>query len=206
VKFIVYPVKAPIKELVAILQKKSANRKAKNAAAEEIYAVLSKPLHHHCFKKMHHTALAVGVDDIVSIAFTKAFAKIHLYNGKSQFSTWLFNIANNTIRDELRRIEKSHFVTYAEIEHGLCNDFRGTTFEQGPYNYNGLRDLVRKERAQYARALVNKIDGKGQKKAVKLFYFEQLSYREIMAKMDVPMGLVKTYIHRGCLQIEKRVL
>ena len=116
VKFIVYPVKAPIKELVAILQKKSANRKAKNAAAEEIYAVLSKPLNHHCFKKMHHTALAVGVDDIVSIAFTKAFAKIHLYNGKSQFSTWLFNIANNTIRDELRRIEKSHFVTYAEID------------------------------------------------------------------------------------------
>ena len=49
------------------------------------------------------------VDDICSRSFEKAFRQIRTYDpSKSQFSTWLMNIAHNTAVDTVEQENRSH--------------------------------------------------------------------------------------------------
>ncbi|MEO0453437.1 MAG: sigma-70 family RNA polymerase sigma factor [Verrucomicrobiota bacterium] len=42
-------------------------------------------------------------EDVVQEAFLKAFRKLHLFRGKSKFSTWLYRIACNQAYDVMRK-------------------------------------------------------------------------------------------------------
>ena len=45
----------------------------------------------------------------------------------------------------------------------------------------------------------------GPREAIVLFHIEEMSYRDIAAALEVPMGTVMTWLHRGRAQL-KRVL
>jgi len=44
------------------------------------------------------------IEDWVQRAFVKAFTKIESFEGKSRFSTWLFRLAVNEMRSDMRKI------------------------------------------------------------------------------------------------------
>ncbi len=54
----------------------------------------------------------MDAEDLLMITFEKAFRKLDKYNGKCKFSTWLFTIAKNTVRDFIR--EKSKMIFSSE--------------------------------------------------------------------------------------------
>ena len=43
----------------------------------------------------------------------------------------------------------------------------------------------------------------GPREAVILFHIEQMSYRDIAAALEVPMGTVMTWLHRGRAQLKR---
>jgi len=55
-------------------------------------------------------------DDLTQEAFTKAFNKIHSYQPRYAFSTWLFKIASNNCIDHIRKktVYKNKLIAYAE--------------------------------------------------------------------------------------------
>lgn len=56
------------------------------------------------------------VDDWVQRAFIIAFDKIHTFQFKSKFSTWLFTIAINEMRTDFRKLKKRTFTELDDSE------------------------------------------------------------------------------------------
>ncbi len=54
-----------------------------------------------------YTRSAVDVEDIVQDAFLKAFSKLHTFDHRASFYTWIYRIATNTILDVLKRRGRS---------------------------------------------------------------------------------------------------
>lgn len=48
----------------------------------------------------------MDAEDLTMISFEKAFSRLHRWNGKCKFSTWLYSIARNTVIDFIRLNEK----------------------------------------------------------------------------------------------------
>jgi RNA polymerase sigma-70 factor (ECF subfamily) len=47
--------------------------------------------------------------------------------------------------------------------------------------------------------------GEGPREAIVLFHIEGMSYRDIAAALEVPMGTVMTWLHRGRAQLKQAV-
>src|SRR5262245_42985082 len=47
-----------------------------------------------------------AAEDIVQDAFIKAFRRLHLFEGRSSFRSWLYQIAVNTARNRFRKLNR----------------------------------------------------------------------------------------------------
>ena len=72
-----------------------------NAGAfEQLYRRYSKRVYHLCIRMVNNEAEA---EDLTQEAFLRVFRKIHTFQGKSAFSTWLHRVSVNTVLMSLRK-------------------------------------------------------------------------------------------------------
>ena len=130
-------------------------------------------------------------EDLSQEVFVKAFRRLDSYDPGRKFSSWLFKIAHNTTIDHLRRggVE----TVPLEVEE-----------EQGGSLLAVLADPIESpaaaaERHDLARALERGIAclRPEYREAVILFYLEGASYQEICDATGLPLGTVKTNLHRA---------
>jgi RNA polymerase sigma-70 factor, ECF subfamily len=135
-------------------------------------------------------------EDLAQDTFIKVLNAIDRYNPEYKFSSWIFKIAHNTSLDHLRRRDPEvlsldgspHARTPAEAEASTITAVSGG---ENPEEYTLNRELgteidgaIGLLRAEYRTAIL-------------LCHVEGRAYDEIAQIMDVPLGTVKTYIHRG---------
>ncbi|HBV68475.1 MAG TPA: hypothetical protein DEF04_10020 [Clostridiales bacterium] len=118
-------------------------------------------------------------EDVVQETFVRVFRKIEEFRGESGLYTWIYTIALNLSRDRLRkRMDFSIF----ENER-ICNINSEIHIEKVID-----RDLLKRELDEispiYREVLV-------------LFYFEELSVKEISQLLDEKEGTVKSKLSRG---------
>ncbi|MEW9053250.1 MAG: RNA polymerase sigma factor SigW [Neobacillus sp.] len=131
-------------------------------------------------------------EDIAQEAFIRAYTNINSFNQDLKFSTWLFRIATNLCIDRIRKKKPDYYLD-AEVSgtEGL------TMYSQLPSNTPlpekeleslELHDTVHKE--------IMKLPEK-YRSVIVLKYIEELSLNEISEILEMPLGTVKTRIHRG---------
>ena len=133
-------------------------------------------------------------EDLSQDSFVKAFSRLATYRAEQgKFSNWLFKIAHNTALDHLRR---GTLVTVS-LE------------PQDPYEGGGLQAVVSDPDdpspldAAVAGSLSEALEaGLGRlrpeyREVLVLRAQEGLAYEEIAQVMGLPLGTVKTYIHRA---------
>jgi RNA polymerase sigma-70 factor (ECF subfamily) len=126
------------------------------------------------FHLLGNSAMA---DDVTQDAFVRAFRFLHRYRGDSKFSTWLFSIARNCALDEVRRNQRRRKVT----------DIIEAQPERAPVRTElgiEVREAVTSLPLQLREPLVM-IDILG------------LSYAEVAETMGIPVGTVKSRVHRA---------
>lgn len=135
---------------------------------------------------------AMTAEDLAQETFLKAFRRLSTYDRERKFSSWLFKIAHNTAIDHLRRRR----LTTVSLEAGeeLDADYdpalvdpEAETPEEAAQRSDLARHLERalaSLRPEYREILV-------------LRYREGLAYNEIAEVMQVPLGTVKTHLHRA---------
>lgn len=132
-------------------------------------------------------------EDLAQEAFVKAFRNLASYDRERKLASWLFKIAHNTTLDHLRRggLATVALDASGEDEGGSLADVLADSSTEGP--------AAAAERHGLARALERAIAGlrPEYREAVVLRYVEGLSYDEIAEATGLPLGTVKTFLHRA---------
>lgn len=139
-------------------------------------------------------------EDMAQEAFIRAYVNIHSFNIKLKFSTWIYRIATNLCIDRIRK-KKPDFYLDAEVAgtEGLnmySQIASDTALPEDEVESLELHDTIQKEilllPEKYRTVIVLK-------------YIEELSLKEIGEILDMPIGTIKTRIHRGREALRKQL-
>lgn len=172
-------------------------KKGDQSAFEDIVVLFQSRIYQHCYRMLGN---AHEAEDIAQEAFIRAYVNIHSYDDKRKFSTWLYRIATNLSIDRLRKRKPDYFLD-AEIKgtdgldmySQLATDARLPEEEvQGME----LQNVIYQEIANLPPIY---------RSIITLRYLEEFSLKEISEIMDLPLGTVKTRIHRGREALRKKL-
>jgi RNA polymerase sigma-70 factor (ECF subfamily) len=135
-------------------------------------------------------------EDLSQETFVKVFNHLGSYNPKYKFSSWIFKIANNLAIDTLRRkglktvsLDGSRNATTEE-------ESEATRISIATDDENPEELLLAKELGRDIERAIAELRPE-YRTAVILRHVEGRPYEEIAEIMEVPLGTVKTYIHRA---------
>jgi len=143
-------------------------------------------------------------EDLAQDTFIKVLNNIGRYKPEYKFSSWIFKIAHNTSLDQLRKKEPEtlsidgspHARTAAEVEASTITPESGG---ENPEQFTLNRELGVEIEAALGTLRED------YRTAIVLCHVEGRPYEEIAEIMEVPLGTVKTYIHRGRKELMQRL-
>lgn len=131
-------------------------------------------------------------EDLTLEAFGKAFKNLHQYTPSFAFSTWLFKIASNNCIDFLRKRRG----TLIPIENNADQTENSDSIRLKSKDPDPEEKLMRKQKAILLHKVVRRLKPR-YRTLVELRYFRELSYEEIAAELDLPLGTVKAQLFRA---------
>lgn len=135
--------------------------------------------------------------DLTSIVFERAFRHINQYSPEFAFSTWLFRIATNACIDSIRKMPKQT-ISIDDYDYSQ-GDLQLIIKDQNP---DPEGELINKQRAKEIREMLTLLKP-AYKDLIELRFFKEFSYEEIANHLNIPMGTVKTQLHRAKEQLLK---
>lgn len=168
--------------LEAITLAKTNNQKAFGYLFESFWDYL----YNYLLKKTGNEDQA---EDIAVRTFAKAFDKIETFNPKYTFETWLTTISNNIQIDEHRKKN-----TKNKIDSALYDEM---TASQVQDNNPSPEDLLIITQNLSDLLLKIKTLKHEYKTIIRLRYFEELSYKEISDRLELPLNTVKVTLLRA---------
>ncbi len=168
-------------------------RKGKEAAYRELIGRYQRPVLSLIYRIVRDREKA---EDLAQETFIKVLNAIDRYNPSFKFSSWIFKIAHNTALDHLRKREPQtlslegspHALTSDELESSALT---AVSSDENPEEYASHRELGAELDAAIARLRPE------YRTAIVLWHHEARPYEEIAEVMGLPLGTVKTYIHRA---------
>ncbi len=126
--------------------------------------------------------------------FARAYAALDSYDGGQPFAPWVLRIARNHCLDILRR----RLPQRQRVELDAAPEEDAPDHRELPDPASAPADEAL-ERAQTRLRLEGAIATlpPNYREAVQLFHVDQMSYKEIAATMQVPIGTVMTWLHRA---------
>ncbi|MCF8715057.1 RNA polymerase sigma factor [Joostella atrarenae] len=125
-------------------------------------------------------------EDVVQDAFIKCYHSLRSFKGDSKFSTWLYRIVYHSALDKCRKNDRN--VATIVIEEA--------SYKQLDEVDNALDMLESKERIKVIKDALGKLDTEEQT-IITLYYFDDLSIKEIAAIVDISADNVKIKLFRA---------
>jgi RNA polymerase sigma-70 factor (ECF subfamily) len=170
-------------------------------AFREILRRYERPVFSLVYRMVRDRTLA---EDLAQEAFVRAFNAISSYKSSYKFSNWILKIANNHTIDHLRK-KRLDTVSIDGSPNATTGEEMSRTRlviaseEESPQEYVENRELgghieeaIGTLRDEYRTAIL-------------LRHVEGYAYEEIAEIMEVPLGTVKTYIHRARGELKERL-
>ncbi len=137
-------------------------------------------------------------EDVAQEAFIKAYRALGSFRGDSAFYTWLYRIAVNTARNAIASRQRRPLDYEAELseneQSNLASRLRHTDTPEATALSEEIRLTVNQAIEQLPEDL---------RTAIVLREVEGLSYEEIAAAMDCPVGTVRSRIFRAREAIDR---
>lgn len=144
------------------------------------------------------------VEDIAQETFIRAYRALHQFRGDAQFYTWLYRIAVNTAKKFLLDLKRDPLVTQTALQPDGEEDETSRPRNEPSTDETPESVLAASEIAQAVNAAMEALP-EDLRQAVTLREIEGLSYEEIAAAMDCPIGTVRSRIFRAREAISARV-
>jgi RNA polymerase sigma-70 factor (ECF subfamily) len=160
-------------------------------AYRELLRRFERPVYSLVLRMVQDPATA---EDLAQEVFVKAFRRLSTYDPQWKFSSWLFKIAHNATIDYLRKGTPDTVPLEAgagdEEGGGLAAVLADETADN-PQAAAERRDLARSLEKAIGRLRPE------YRQAVLMFYAHGASYQEICEVTGLPLGTVKTNLHRA---------
>ena len=139
-------------------------------------------------------------EDIAQEAFLRAYRSLHHYNPSYSFSSWLYKITLNIIRDRMRKKDLT-----------MHNPFQGQQDDESGTSLSNLKDQsainpetwqVCRENNRDLQTAINNLSLQ-HREIVVLRHVQNLSYHEIAGILNLPMNSVKVRLHRARAQLRE---
>lgn len=166
-------------------------------AFEEIVTLFQHRLYQVCYRMLGN---AQEAEDIAQEAFVRAYTNIHTYDQNRKFSTWLFRIATNLCIDRIRKKKPDYYLD-AEVPgtEGLNMYSQIASPDELPEEQ--VEKMEMQERIHYE---IGRLPDK-YRSVIILRYIEELPLQEIGDILKLPLGTVKTRVHRGREALRKQM-
>lgn len=150
---------------------------------------------------MRYVRDSAEAEDIAQEAFIKAYRALPRFRGDSAFYTWLYRIAINTAKNTLAARARSPIEYQLDRPEG----------EDGPDLQSRMKDTATPEALAMTDEIRETVNAaierlpEDLRTAIVLRELEGLSYEEIAAAMECPVGTVRSRIFRAREAIDARL-
>ncbi len=141
--------------------------------------------------------LVSGPDDAQDVAqevFLRAYRGLEGFKGEAKFSTWLYRVTYNLCMDWLRRS--------ARPDRRATGIEKAGSIPDGRVSLEG--SLVDREQKEDVRRALDALQEKYRTVLV-LLYYQDMSYEQIAAILDVPLKTVETRLYRARKMLRERL-
>ena len=129
-------------------------------------------------------------EEMAQTAFVRAFKSLEQWRGEGAFGSWLYAVAANVYRSEMRR--KRPFTLPLDVLHDAVGA-RDSASTRGDTDREALvRHMVATLPAKYRDAIV-------------LFYFHRMDVQETATSLGVAVGTVKARLHRARALLRRKL-
>jgi RNA polymerase sigma-70 factor (ECF subfamily) len=136
---------------------------------------------------------SAAAEDVAQDVFVRVWRALPSYDGRAKFSTWIYAITRNAAISARRRqrpaLSLSDAATFAEVE--------AVTGDEAP----AIQDVAEERAVAAAIAALPE----RQQQVVTLFYMQDRSCEEVAEMLAMPLGTVKTLLHRARGRLEQQL-
>lgn len=168
-------------------------RAGQEAAYRELIRRYERPLFSLLYRMVRDRELA---EDLAQEAFIKALNAIESYRPEYKFSSWIFKIANNAAIDHLRRRELDTLSLEGSPHAETPEAVEATALQIGDRQESPLEAVEARELGGQIEQAIAQLRPE-YRSCILLRHVEGRAYEEIAEILGLPLGTVKTYIHRA---------
>tara|TARA_R110001632_G_scaffold43376_1_gene109958 strand:+ start:110492 stop:111076 length:585 start_codon:yes stop_codon:yes gene_type:complete len=125
-------------------------------------------------------------EEVSQDSFIKAFKAIHTFKGDSKFSTWLYKISYHNCMDRVNKNARKYNTD--RIDEVIENRIKATE--------DTMQTIERKERAELINDCLLELP-EDERSILWLFYYKELSLKEIMEVTSLSQANLKVKLHRA---------
>lgn len=172
-------------------------KKGDQSSFEDIVIYFQNRIYQHCYRMLGN---AHEAEDVAQEAFIRAYTNIDSFDNRRKFSTWLYRIATNLTIDRIRKRKPDYFLD-AEMKGTDGLDMYTRLPSQGRSPGEEVEGL---ELQRFIHQEIAELPPK-YRSIIMLRYLEEFSLKEISDILNIPLGTVKTRIHRGREALRKKL-
>ena len=134
-------------------------------------------------------------EDLVQDTLIKVYTHRHAYREIARFSTWIYTIAGNLARTELRKRKRR--ATFSMSALGIGE----REYDLPSEDYTPTKSLESRQTEKHIRIALSKLPLHF-RTVIILRDVQELSYEEISKIMKIPLGTVKSRVNRARLRLQ----
>ena len=164
-------------------------------AFEEIVNRFKDRLKNFVYRYLHNDEAA---EDVVQDTFLRVYQKKHMYRNIAKFSTWIYTIAGNLAKTELRKKKRRKMYSLSNL--GL----EDKEYEIPSEDFTPEEGVEGEFTEQEIQAAIDRLSHKF-KTVIILRDIQELSYEEISKIVDIPLGTVKSRVNRARIKLQEKL-
>lgn len=168
-------------------------KEGREPAFRELVRRYERPVFSLIFRMVRDRETA---EDLAQDTFIKVLNNIDRYRSEFKLSSWLFKIANNVTIDHLRRRQLATVSLDGSPHAQTAAEAQATSLDVESRGESALEAIESRELGSAIELAIGKLRPE-YRSCILLRHVEGRSYEEIAATLDLPLGTVKTYIHRA---------
>ena len=141
-------------------------------------------------------------EDIAQESFLRAYRSLHQYNPKYSFSSWLYKITLNIIRDRMRKKDYAILFSASNPEQNLEEMANPIFPGDEALALNPEERQIQQENINNLQSAIN-ILPLPHREVIILRHIQNLSYYEIGRILNIPVNSVKVRLHRARVQLKE---